>query len=58
MPMLGDVMLLYRDRFMQVPTERRRKVFQLVKYVVENLDSVSFYAFLPFILVDDNRAIV
>jgi len=55
---IPDLKQLYGDRFMQVPTERRGEVFRHVKGMVENVDYVSFNAFLPFIMGDDDRGIV
>ena len=56
--MIADLKQLYGEWLKQVPADRRGEVFRHVQGMVENVDYVSFNAFLPFVVEDDDRGIV
>jgi len=56
--MIADLKQLYGEWLKQVPADRRGEVFRHVQGMVDNVDYVSFNAFLPFVVEDDDRGIV
>jgi hypothetical protein len=55
---IPELKQFYSRYFLPVPVERRSQVYGHVAGMVENVDFVSFNAFLPFVVGDDDRMIV